>query len=40
MKKVPVIDPEATYNNGNAQGVEFAGTPPTRSYGVNLNLKF
>ncbi|WP_229214956.1 SusC/RagA family TonB-linked outer membrane protein [Dyadobacter bucti] len=40
MKKVPIIDPEATYNNGNAQGVEFAGTPPTRSYGVNLNLKF
>ncbi|CAG5001039.1 TonB-dependent receptor P3 [Dyadobacter sp. CECT 9275] len=40
MKKVPIIDPEATYNNSNAQGVEFAGTPPTRSYGVNLNLKF
>ena len=40
MKKVPIIDPEATYNNGNAQGLEFAGTPPTRSYGINLNLKF
>jgi TonB-linked SusC/RagA family outer membrane protein len=40
MKKVPIIDPEATYNNSNAQGVEFAGAPPTRSYGVNLNLKF
>ncbi|CAN5595648.1 SusC/RagA family TonB-linked outer membrane protein [soil metagenome] len=40
MKKVPNLDPEATYNNGNAQGLEFAGTPATRSVGVNLNLKF
>ncbi|WP_461152074.1 SusC/RagA family TonB-linked outer membrane protein [Spirosoma pulveris] len=40
MKKVPNIDPESTYNNTNAQGLEFAGAPPTRSMGVNLNLKF
>ena len=40
MKKTPNIDPESTYNNGNAQGLEFAGTPSTRSFGMNVNLKF
>ncbi len=40
MKHVPNIDPESTYNNTNAQGLEFTGTPSTRSVGVNLNLKF
>ncbi len=40
MKHTPNIDPESTYNNGNAQGLEFASTPFTRSMGVNLNLKF
>ncbi|GAB3785831.1 SusC/RagA family TonB-linked outer membrane protein [Spirosoma horti] len=40
MKHTPNIDPESTYNNTNAQGLEFAGTPSTRSVGVNLNLKF
>lgn len=39
-KAVPNIDPESTYNNSNAQGLEFAGMPPTRTVGVNLNLKF
>jgi len=34
------VDPESTYNNGNAQGIEFFGVPQTRSVGVNLNLKF
>lgn len=40
MKHTPNIDPESTYNNTNAQGLEFAGSPPTRSMGINLNLKF
>jgi TonB-linked SusC/RagA family outer membrane protein len=40
MKKIPNIDPESTYNNSNAQGLELAGVPPTRSMGVNINLKF
>jgi hypothetical protein len=40
MKHTPVVDPESTYNNGNAQGLEFSSTPLTRSLGVNLNLKF
>ncbi len=39
-KKTPNIDPESTYNNGNAQGLEFTGMPITRTMGVNLNLKF
>ncbi len=40
MKRVPNIDPESTYNAGNAQGLEFAGMPITRTMGLNLNLKF
>ncbi len=40
LKHTPAIDPESTYNSGNAQGVEFAATPLTRSMGLNLNLKF
>ena len=40
MKHTPNIDPESTYNNGNAQGLEFAGFPITRTFGLNLNLKF
>ena len=34
------IDPESTYSNGNAQGLEWLGVPQTRSFGFNLNLKF
>jgi hypothetical protein len=40
MKHTPIIDPESTYSNNNAQGQEFAGLPVTRTIGVNLNLKF
>ena len=40
MKHTPNIDPESTYNSGNAQGLEWFGAPPVRSIGVNLNLKF
>jgi TonB-linked SusC/RagA family outer membrane protein len=38
--KVDNIDPESTYSAGNAQGLEMFGVPQTRSYGVNLNVKF
>jgi TonB-linked SusC/RagA family outer membrane protein len=40
MKHTPIIDPESTYNNGNAQGLEFASAPATRTLGLNLNVKF
>jgi TonB-linked SusC/RagA family outer membrane protein len=40
MKHTPVIDPESNYDSGNGQGLEFASTPLTRSFGFNLNLKF
>lgn len=34
------IDPESSYNNSNAQGLENFGLPTARSYGVNLQLRF
>lgn len=40
MKHTPNIDPESNLNNTNAQGLELAGYPSTRNYGVNLNVKF
>ena len=40
MKKTPSIDPESNYQNGNNQGLEFAGYPSVRSIGFNLNAKF
>jgi TonB-linked SusC/RagA family outer membrane protein len=40
MKHTPNIDPESNYSASNAQGFEFVGLPPTRSLGLNLNLKF
>ncbi|RYY61835.1 MAG: SusC/RagA family TonB-linked outer membrane protein [Chitinophagaceae bacterium] len=39
MRKTDNIDPEASYS-GYSQGLELGGVPPTRSYGLNLNLKF
>jgi hypothetical protein len=39
-KHTPNIDPESNYNNSIAQGLELAGVPPTRTYGINLNVKF
>lgn len=35
---VPNIDPEATYNNGNGQGVEYGTFPITRSIGFNVRV--
>lgn len=40
MKRSPGIDPENNLYPGNAQGIESNALPPTRSIGVNLNLKF
>ncbi len=40
MKNTPNIDPETNYNTSNAQGLELAGIPPTRTVGFNLNVKF
>lgn len=39
-KNAPNIDPESTFSNGNGQGFEMFGVPRTRSYGVNLLVKF
>ncbi|MBE9461081.1 SusC/RagA family TonB-linked outer membrane protein [Dyadobacter subterraneus] len=39
-KKTPNVDPESSFNSGNAQGLEMFGVPPTRSYGLNLMVKF
>lgn len=38
--KVPNVDPESTYNNTNAQGLEMFGAPQTRTFGGNLRIKF
>ena len=38
--KVPMVDPESTYNNSDGQGFESYGLPVTRSFGFNLNVKF
>lgn len=37
---VPNVDPESNYSNSNAQGLEMFGVPTTRSYGLNLIVKF
>ena len=39
-QKTDNIDPESTYTTGNGQGLEMFGVPVTRSYGLNLNVKF
>ncbi|GAA5221708.1 SusC/RagA family TonB-linked outer membrane protein [Membranihabitans marinus] len=38
--KAPGFDPDTNFTAGNAQGMENNPLPPTRSYGLNLNLKF
>jgi TonB-linked SusC/RagA family outer membrane protein len=40
FSNIPNVDPESNYSNGNAQGLEYNSLPSTRSYGVNLSLKF
>ena len=39
-KSTPNIDPEANYTNSNAQGLEYAGLPPVRTFGANVSAKF
>ncbi|MFK7785786.1 MAG: SusC/RagA family TonB-linked outer membrane protein, partial [Crocinitomicaceae bacterium] len=38
--KVPNIDPEASYTNGNGQGIEYGTYPVSRSIGINLKVTF
>lgn len=38
--KADNIDPESNYNNSNAQGLENFGLPTTRSFGLNLSVRF
>jgi len=40
LSNTPGFDPEATFNTGNAQGIEAYAFPSTRSLGFNLNLQF
>lgn len=37
---VPNIDPESAINRGNAQGLELAGVPGARSFGLSVDLGF
>ncbi|MCX2744956.1 SusC/RagA family TonB-linked outer membrane protein [Mangrovivirga sp. M17] len=37
---VPHIDPETSFNSGNAQGLEFGQIPTNRSIGFNVNFNF
>lgn len=39
-RATPNIDPESNYTATNAQGLEYAGLPSTRTIGLNLNVKF
>lgn len=38
--EVPNVDPESNINSTNAQGLEFFGVPPSRSYGFSLGIQF
>lgn len=39
-KKVPDVDPDSNYNNGNGQGFEYGSLPTRRGWGINLSFKF
>lgn len=36
-KHIPNVDPESTYNNTNAQGLEYGSLPTRRSFGINIH---
>lgn len=38
--KLPNIDPESTYTNGNGQGIEYGSYPFAKSFGISLNANF
>ncbi|HLU93407.1 MAG TPA: hypothetical protein VKZ54_04745, partial [Membranihabitans sp.] len=40
MNRAKNIDPDTNFTSGNAQGREDDPFPATRSFGLNLNLKF
>jgi hypothetical protein len=40
FKNTENIDPESSYTSSNAQGLDYYGMPPTRSYGFNLRATF
>lgn len=37
---IPGYDPESSFSTGNAQGIEYASLPSTRTFGFNLNVSF
>jgi hypothetical protein len=37
---IPHVDPETSFNNGNAQGLEFGQLPSARSIGFNIGMEF
>ncbi|SHG65005.1 TonB-linked outer membrane protein, SusC/RagA family [Chryseolinea serpens] len=39
-KNAENIDPESSYTSNNAQGLDYFGVPPTRTYGFNLRVTF
>ena len=39
-RNIADIDPEVAFNTGNGQGLESLSNPTTRTYGINLNIKF
>ena len=39
-KNIDNVDPESSYNNLNAQGLEYFSYPAVRSYGFNLKVGF
>jgi TonB-linked SusC/RagA family outer membrane protein len=40
FKNLPNLDPDSAFSTSNVQGLEFGGTPTTRSLGVNVSCKF
>ncbi|TYP97404.1 TonB-linked SusC/RagA family outer membrane protein [Tenacibaculum adriaticum] len=40
QRSIDNIDPESSYNVGNAQGLEYFGVPSRKSYGLSFNVKF
>jgi len=39
-RDTPNIDPEANYSNNFSTGLEYASLPSTKSYGLNVNVRF
>jgi hypothetical protein len=39
-RDTPNIDPEANYSNGFSYGLEYGSLPSTKSFGLNVNVRF